>query len=84
MFLHTIIVIIGNAARADEICVPTGRYEAGQQFTSTFVLGLLRSMVAALDYLHQTMQIAHGDVYGHNTLVNADATAVRGFLARPQ
>jgi len=52
------------------------RYDADVQYSSGSAIRLLRSICSALSYLHG-VQIAHGDVYGHNILANTDATSVR-------
>ena len=44
------------------------RYEDGERFSSAFSVTLLRGLAEALRYLH-SKRVAHGDVYGHNTLV---------------
>ena len=44
------------------------RYADGERFSSAFSITLLRGLAEALRYLH-SKRVAHGDVYGHNTLV---------------
>ena len=44
------------------------RYEDGERFSSAFAITLLKGLAEALRYLH-SKRVAHGDVYGHNTLV---------------
>ena len=44
------------------------RYEDGERFSSAFSITLLKGLAEALRYLH-SKRVAHGDVYGHNTLV---------------
>ena len=52
------------------------RYDPEVRYSTTTAWRLLRSICSALTYLH-SKKVAHGDVYGHNIMSNADGTAVR-------
>ena len=56
--------------------VTKDRYGAGT-FDAAYVVRVLSALSSALAHLHGSLRIAHGDVYAHNTLVNADASSVR-------
>ena len=52
------------------------RYEEGTRFAPAAAQRLLVAVASALEYLHAE-GVAHGDVYGHNTMTDADARCVR-------
>ena len=57
--------------------VTTDRYDTGAQFSDAEALFILRAVASALNYLHGSLGVAHGDVYAHNVLVDSSATAVK-------
>ncbi len=52
-------------------------YPDGKQFTQGWVNQVLRDIRGALEHLHR-QHITHGDLYGHNILVNAAGDAKLG------
>ena len=48
--------------------VTRDRYEDGERYAPAFAVTLVKGLAEALRYLH-SKRVAHGDVYGHNTLV---------------
>jgi len=52
------------------------RYRDAEQFSPRFATTVLAELGRALTYLH-AKKVAHGDVYAHNTLVDAETNAVK-------
>ena len=51
-------------------------FAAGTSFTAAFVRNVAASIASALAHVHKR-QIAHGDLYAHNVLVNDDGSGAK-------
>ena len=56
--------------------VTRDRYAPGERFSADFALNVAVSVARAVAYLHDR-GVAHGDVYGHNTLVHDASRLVK-------